>query len=174
MVYGPGNVYMDRVGKVPPVPTVGLSEQVWAEDGFPAGASVGGPWDWQSAVALSGTRSHEHVSTGGQMDAYFYDVATPLVLAPDAVLRTWIHVVPGSQFDTIDLLWRVGGTWIGIHWGAGIVAYADGGEMPPAGSWIPLDVRVGDLNIQGFPINGFRIVTSGAGTLYVDRVGVLP
>jgi hypothetical protein len=178
--------YLDPAS-IEPKPPIELSETVWLDDAFPAGADVrahGSPTKWVTAAeggqVFSGQRALKRTDKGLAQD-YYERGAAPLVIPADGEIFAYVYLDPADppkaimlQFHTSGWLHRaVWGDYDAIQYGTpDTTEKVHMGPLPDTSKWERLEVPVEKIGLKpGNLITGFAFTQFG-GTVYWDKLGV--
>lgn len=166
-------------------PAASGSEQVWVEDGLPAGADAAGTnWHWigSNPSAYSANFSHQtHPWEGnaGLHQHYFLNATQTLAVNPGEKLYTYVYLDPADPPSQIMLQWYEAGSWEHrAYWGADQIPWGVNGTnsrrymgaLPAAGQWVRLEVPASQVGLEGKTCSGMAFtVFDGQATW--DRSG---
>ena len=165
-----GRATWDRAGAG--TDTVVPSSTPWVDDALPAGVEVTGSfedWTWTSTnpPPFSGTLAHQSALVKGLHQHYFYGASTPLAIAVNDNLYTYIYMDPANPPTQVMLQWHDGSSWEHrAYWGANKIGWGtDGtisrrymGPLPATGQWVRLEVKAVDVGLGGKSVNGMGYV----------------
>ena len=193
-----GRATFDAAGKLAatagPAPTTPLGDEVWIEDGLPAGAktaTVNDVWKWVENLSPFGLLAHESfVSVTHNTTVYrshsFTGAQTPMQVNPGDVLFTYVWMDPSAKPDQIMLQWNDGISWEHrAFWGENYIGRqvtnigAQGtesqryvGGLPAAGTWYRLEVPASYVGLEGKAVSGMAFSIYGKEpTVVWDRSG---
>lgn len=171
-----------------PKPAAADFEEIWLDDSFPKGASLGSndgrapifATAEQGAPVLSGKAALKRDGAGLQQN--FYNTgAEPLEIPENARLVASVYLDPQNPPKAVMLQYHKGAWNRRAIWGdAAAIPYGkDGtiekinmGPLPAVGKWVKLEVPASKLDLKaGETIEGFAVTTFG-GVSFWDRVGV--
>jgi len=165
-----------------PRPPVEELEQVWFEDDFPAGATVGAsghPTTFVDSPVFSGGKSLKRSGEGMAQD-YYQAGAGPLVIPQQPTFSVYVYLDPADLPDEVMIQFHTDGWKHRALWGEDIIEFgAKGtserfvaGPLPAAGEWVKLEVSGSSMGLEpGMQVQGFAFTVHG-GTVYFDRLAV--
>lgn len=174
-----GQAWVDHIGKsgngcyVAPAapPTLG-SETVWMDDAIPAGASVAGLGQWDTAQKASGSQSMSRPAKAGETAYGFINATDTRFIGWGDQLVFYALTNECTTPSKILAQWGTSdGTWHGASWGQAISGYVYMGALPTAGTWGRMEVPANVLNLGGTTIKSFYFYVYD-GQAWVDRIGV--
>lgn len=176
--------YVDPAEK-PSASRITETEQLWFEDGFPAGSkvsSLGHALSYASSPApvFSGDRSLKRSGPGLAQDVC--ENVTPALPVPSNG-KVFVHVYIDPKDPPKEIMiqfftkgWNHRAIWGEdvIPWGkAGTGKRHRAGDLPKAGEWVRLEVAADKMNLNpGTPVLGYAFTVQD-GTAYFDQLGVV-
>ncbi|HEY3104654.1 MAG TPA: Ig-like domain-containing protein, partial [Pyrinomonadaceae bacterium] len=196
-----GRASFDLAGKTtanaPPPPATSPGDNVWIEDGLPAGAVTGGVndvWYWVPGPVYSGATAHQ--SNGGNkfQSHYFTGAQTPLQVNAGDVLFSYVYLGDPDLTrdpktpDEIMLQFYDGTSWEHrAFWGENYIGQQNPssgvqgtesqrfmGGTPAARGWYRLEVPASYVGLEGKSVSGMAFsVYRDKGSPFVtwDRIG---
>ncbi|REJ85170.1 MAG: DUF1553 domain-containing protein [Planctomycetota bacterium] len=160
-------------------------EFVWIDDELPAGAQAqqsGHPWEYVAAPEPVNTGEKAHKRTGDGLVQHFFTGANPpLRIGQGDVLFTYVYLDPENPPQEIMLQWNDGSWEHRAYWGENVIPWGQdgqasralGGDLPPAGEWVRLEVEAAKVGLEpGAMVNGWAFTQHG-GTVYWDTAGIV-
>lgn len=139
---------------------------VWLDDALPSDAKTDGNWLWDSAVFISGDKSHGHASEKGLQKHGFS--AGPVDLLADGMIVQQVWLDPKDPPKGIMLKFKLmSGEEVGVYWEGEEEVFSPGedeqvwyyGLLPELGKWSSLEVLAEDLGLGGEKLVGVSFIT---------------
>ena len=162
--------------EVTAVAPVSTPETVLIDEELPVGATATGTWQWETAQAASGTRSHGHPAAGG-LQQHSVTFAAPILVPRNGEIATSVWLDPANPPRGIMIKFTLeGGEESGVYWEGEEEVFNPGEEeeiwyyglLPEYGAWSPLAVVAEDLGIEEVNVIGITFVTYDGRALW-DR-----
>jgi RHS repeat-associated protein len=153
-------------------PSLPPGEIVWYDDAVPAGASVYGTWLWDTTRFASGTKSSTNAVVSGLHERYFKSTTTPMTPTDADMLFVYALIDPCNPPQAIQVAWD-DGSWNRVYWGADVIGGTGrtrGGDLPPAGQWVRLEIPAARATLNNRTITGMMFQVYG-GRVWFDRAG---
>ncbi|HKX32240.1 MAG TPA: hypothetical protein VJ302_31425 [Blastocatellia bacterium] len=166
------------------------SEVVWVDDEIPALKRTYPPGNWHeltprtSVRPVSGKTAFQtelHPNPAREGFAYFFcGAGQPLIVDRGETLFAYLWLDPEHPPKEIMLQWSDGTSDHRAYWGDDVIDLGtDGtasrrriGALPPAGSWVRLEVPANIVGLEGRRVDGFSLIVSD-GRAAFDRLGKL-
>lgn len=152
------------------------------DDSVPRGAHASGngdTWNWESHPgAPVGEKVHVSDQASGLHEHAFAGAYAPLDVAAGDTLFAWVYIDPAHPTEELMLSWN-DGTWEHrAYWGADRISYGMAGtpgrhrmgDLPPAGTWVRLEIPAGAVGLEGSKVNGMAFSAFGGRVLW-DAAG---
>lgn len=159
-----------------------VSEAVWFEDGFPAGAKPGVSGHALTLVSDPVFSGEKSLKRGGkEMAQDYYQVgAAALEVPPEAKFFVHVYLDPKDTPEEVMIQFHTSGWSHRALWGADVIEFGKkgtserflSGPLPEVGKWVKLEVPGEKMGLKaGMKVVGFAFTVYG-GTAYFDKFGV--
>ncbi len=164
------------------------TDTLWFDDAVPSSATQfadGDTWNWVSSspVPNSGSLYHKSALVSG-IHQHFFNLASGsdrLILGASDKIYTYVYIAPGEEPTHIMLQWYSDSWEHRAYWGnQGTLCVGWGSEntdsrrymgtLPVTGSWVRLEVPVGQVGLSGATVIGMAFSACG-GRVSWDTTG---
>ncbi len=156
-----------REGLTQPL-TINGGDQVWMDDGVPAGAvkvSDSDGWNFISAspAPYSAALSHQSALLSGPHQHFFHSATQTLSVNSGDSLVAYVYLDPASPPREVMLQWYENGSWDHrAYWGENLLPWATNGSaglqyvgpLPATGQWVRLEVPARQVGLENKIVNG--------------------
>ena len=172
-------VYSDPA-EADPKPAAKVSESVWFDDAFPAGANPlnsAAPLGLVDKPVAHGKKSYK--VTGPEMAQVYYEKGPDLTVPAGAKFFVHVFLDPASPPGEVMVQFNTGGWSHRAFWGGDLIPWGKpnsperfaAGALPKAGEWARLEFDASSVGLNaGAKVKGFAFTIHG-GTAYFDKFG---
>ena len=162
-----------------------VSEVIWVDDKLPANATPGvsnESWNWVSSnpSPYSGAVANQTKVAAGLHQQTFSGASETMSINVGDILIAYVFIDQSNPPSEVMLQWKENeqGWEHRAYWGANNIVWGEDGTngrrwmgaLPPAGSWIRLEVPASQVGLEGKTVNGMAFTLYGGRATW-DRAG---